>query len=151
MKLRSYYYKGGNMTKKKDGKPTELRGLPKPKKRPKAKITKEKERQWLRCKLTEKELLTAARGSSAALIKRGQLEDQLRGIKEKFKSDIETANHTMKKNSQLVEDGYEYRTVDTIWTKNWEKGTKSCVRQDTGEVIGKDVKLEDGERQTSLL
>ncbi len=119
-------------------------------KKPKAKTTREKERQWLRCTLTEKELLAAARGSSAALVKRGQLEDQLKGIKEKFKSDIETANHTMKTSSQLVEDGYEYRTVDTVWTKNWEKGIKSCVRKDTGEVISKDVKIDDTERQTAF-
>lgn len=120
------------------------------KKKPKAKVTKEKTREWLRVELTNKEMMDAARESATALIKKKGMEEQLDGIKKKFKSDIESEQHKMNTNSQKVEDGYEYRTVDCIWIKDWEKGTKELHRLDTGDIVKKDVKIEPSERQTEI-
>lgn len=125
-------------------------GTEKKKPKAKAKITKEKTRDWLRVKLTEKEMMAAAKESATALIKKKSLEEQLEGIKKKFKSDLESEQHTMNRNSQKVEDGYEYRTVDCWWTKDWELGTKYLTRVDTGEIVKKDVKIEPSERQTEI-
>jgi len=119
------------------------------KKKPKAKITKEKCNEYLRVKLTDKQILSAAREASTALLKKARYEDELKGIKDKFKSDIEFENLKMKTNSQLVEDGYEYRTIACVWTKDWEKGTKTLTRLDTNEEVKKDVKIEPSERQTT--
>lgn len=120
------------------------------KKLPKAKITKEKDREWLRVMLTDKEMMEAAKDSATSLIKKKNLEEQLDGIKKKFKSDIEHESLKMSVNSQKVEDGYEYRTVDCMWTKDWELGVKHLTRLDTNEVIKKDVKIEGSERQTTI-
>ena len=95
-------------------------------------------------------MLVAAKESATALIKKKGLEEQLDGIKKKFKSDIESEQHTMNKNSQMVEDGYEYRTIDCMWTKDWELGTKFMTRLDNGDIIKKDVKIEPSERQTEI-
>lgn len=122
----------------------------KKKEKSKPKITKEKCREWLRVKLTDKEVLSAARSASTALLKKNRLEAELEGIKKRFKADVEAENLQMQINSQLVEDGYEYRTIDCLWTKDWEKGTKTLTREDNGFVVKKDVKIEPSERQTSI-
>jgi len=113
-------------------------------------ITTEPERFHLRVQLTEKEMLQAAKNSASAFIEVQNLEDQLSGIKAKFKSDIEAQQLKMKKSSMLVEDGYEYRDVECEWRKDWGKGLKSCTRLDTGEIIKVDMKIEPSERQSAL-
>ena len=118
------------------------------KKKPKVEIVKS--REYLRVELTEKEILEAARESSAALIQRAALEKDLEEIKKRFKADITQQDNIMTAKASLVENGYEYRNVDCEWHKNWTAGTKYLVRLDTHQTEKKNVKIEDSERQSEL-
>lgn len=113
-------------------------------------ITTEPERFWLRVDLTDEEKMNAAQASAKAVLQHGILEDQLTEIKAKFKADLEAQQALIKKNSKLVEDGYEYRDVDCEWEKDWSKGVKRCRRLDTREIFKDNVKIEPSERQSEL-
>ena len=113
-------------------------------------VTTEPERCWLRVDLTQEERMNAAQASAKAVLQHGILEDQLSEIKAKFKADLEAQQALIKKNSKLVEDGYEYRHVDCEWEKVWEKGVKHLTRLDTGELVKTNIKIEPSERQSEL-
>ena len=120
------------------------------KEKSKTETTFKKDSDFLRVILTEKEMLAAAKESSMALLKINRLESDLKSINKKFKADIEVGKLTMQNNAKLVEDGYEYRTVECRWAMNWGKGVKSMMRMDTMKIIKKDVKIEDSERQEEI-
>ena len=113
-------------------------------------ISREKTKQFLRVDLTEKEMMDAAKSTSGALLRITRLKGDLAGISKRFKADIEAEEITVRKNSELVENGYEYRDVDCEWIKNWAKGLKSLIRNDTNKMVHADVKIESSERQSEI-
>ena len=113
-------------------------------------ITHDLEREWLRVELTAEEKMSAAKKIATSVLKSKSLEEQLDGIKNKFKADLKSEELKIQKNSELVEDGYEYRTVDSRWEIDWGKGTKKQVRLDTNEEIKTNIKIETSERQSQM-
>ena len=108
-----------------------------------------KVKEFVRCELTEQELLECSKESARAYSSKARIESDLDGIKKRFKADLEKQENIIKNKSELINCGYEYRNIDCALTFDWAKGIKTLTRLDTGEVM-KEMTIETHERQQKI-
>jgi hypothetical protein len=114
------------------------------------KIEKRKIVQTLKVKLTRTELLEAGDEMSKSILEKERLERELDGIKKQFKGDISRQDSILQKNKDLVNNKYEFRSVECLEEKDFENCTYVIIRLDTGEIVSGPRKLKDSEMQQSL-
>ena len=108
-----------------------------------------KVKEFVRCELTEQELLECSKESARAYSSKARIESDLEGIKKRFKADLEKQENIIKNKSELINCGYEYRDIVCTLTYDWAKGIKTLARLDTGEVV-KETPIETFERQKTI-
>lgn len=108
-----------------------------------------KVKEFVRCELTEAELLESSKESARAYSSKARLEADLEGIKKRFKADLEKQENIIKNKSELINCGYEYRDIDCALTFDWVKGIKTLTRVDTGEIL-RETPIETHERQKEI-
>lgn len=108
-----------------------------------------KVKEFVRCELSEPELLECSKESARAYSSKARLEADLEGIKKRFKADVEKQENIIKNKSELINCGYEYRDTDCTLTFDWAEGIKTLTRLDTGEVL-REIPIETHERQKEI-
>ena len=94
-----------------------------------------KTKESLKCLLTEKEIREAGSSLARQYSRVAELEDEKKSVTSDFKAKIDLATAEASILARMIQNGYEFRTVDceTIW--DFDSKTVSVVRQDTGETI----------------
>jgi len=113
-------------------------------------IEKEQVDEFLPCKLSEKELLQAARELAANTQDMDALENRKKRVNDDIKAEVSKLEAEISVNSRKISTGEEYRLVPCEWKKDFTVGVKRLRRLDTDEVI-KEKNIEQHERQTYLL
>lgn len=103
----------------------------------------------LEVRLTEKELKTASKLMADAFQKKGQLEAEVETFKADIKAKVKELDEHIVCAAALVNTEKEYRIVECEESFDFEKGLKTTVRLDTGEVVKTD-KVTNEERQLFL-
>ena len=103
----------------------------------------------LRVKLTDAERLEMGTAMSDALKKIEVLEDELSKIKKSFATDIETVENEVKGYGEKLRAGYEIRPMRVRVALDYDVGTATEFRDDTGEIIST-RKLSPAECQINL-
>lgn len=111
--------------------------------------TETKIKKTLKVTLTTDELLSYGAEQSRAVCQLNSVEKELGEIKESFKSKIAGLELIIGRNSQLIDQGYEYRETDCNVMFDWVLGTKEIFRLDTGEMV-ESSKIQTWERQEEL-
>lgn len=102
--------------------------------------------QTLRCKMNAEELAIRAKELSEKIVQRNGLENELGTISAKFKTDIKLLDANVRLLADKVHTGHEDRLVDVSIEYDFEKGVKSFIRKDTGEIFKTDT-ITAAERQ----
>lgn len=95
--------------------------------------------QTLRCKMNAEELAIRAKELSEKLVQKTGLENELAVVSTKFKTDIKLLESSVRLLADKVHTGYEDRLVDVSIEYDFDKGVKSFVRKDTGEIFKTDA------------
>lgn len=103
----------------------------------------------LECRLTDEELKTSAKTLAEALRQRGAEESTLETLKSQFKAKITQLDGQVSEMAGRLNSEKEFRTVECEMTFDYQEGTKTTVRKDTGEEVRKE-KITDEERQLHL-
>ena len=89
----------------------------------------------LKIELTPEEILAASREMARAIDELHDMEQQRKAAVELYKAKIAQANATVQINSVLVRNGYEFRKTEVRRTLDYDQGTVTSCRLDTGEII----------------
>lgn len=115
---------------------------------PNIEFTKSKES--LKVILTDAELLELSRTNSAAGRDIIAKEEELQAVKSQFKADIDKLKAARAGYDTLINNGWEFRTVDIRIVKDFRENTVKNVRMDTGEVY-RTRPMEENEKQRKLI
>ena len=85
--------------------------------------------------LTEKEVLVYSKQLAKANQDVGQIEAQLKEVKDDFKARASKVEAEIDILSRKVSTGEEYKEVQCFEQFNWKDGTKEIIREDSGEVV----------------
>ena len=91
------------------------------------------------CKLTREEKLKYSEELAENINQKKRTEDSLKSYKSQAKSEIEKAEASINLLSQKISSGKEYRAVKCKVEYDWDKKTRSWIREDTGEVVKDDI------------
>ena len=103
----------------------------------------------LRCKLTDEELLERGQALARALEQRQKREADGKAFAANVKSDIEQYKKEGLRLTSHIAEKSEWRKVECDEVHDFEAGTVSVVRLDTGEVVS-ERRMWDEERQEDL-
>jgi len=104
---------------------------------------------YLECRLTEAELKTASKSLAEAIQRHATVEARVEAFKAQAKSELAEIDAVIGKNSILVNNEKEFRTVHCEVTYDFKAGKKTFVRLDTAEIV-KVEEITDEERQREL-
>lgn len=104
---------------------------------------------YLRCNLTDEELLETGKQLARANAQRAEAESHKKEIDSQLKADIEKHASRALSLSVLLNNGYEYRNVECQQVKDFAAGTVTVIRNDTGEIV-LERPLTADERQAAL-
>lgn len=105
--------------------------------------------EYLKVQLTDAEVLGFGKDQGRAVQEKSHLEDQLKEVKDSFKSKISAEETAIKNLSNLITNGYQFRNVECEWRFDWDDNTKTLYRLDSFTVVRfKDITLE--ERQATF-
>lgn len=106
--------------------------------------------EYLKCSLTEDEVKEYSQKLARETQNIDLLEDQKKQVTSDLKAQLDAANASCRRLSQLITNGYEYRNVECdTFMDDPEPGKKTTYRKDTGEVV-KVERMTDGDRQKPL-
>jgi len=106
--------------------------------------------EFLPCKLSEKELLQAARELAANTQDMDALEGRKKRVNDDIKAEVSKLEAEISVNSRKISTGEEYRIVPCEWEKDFTTGIKKMRRLDTLDVV-KEKNIDQSERQIYLL
>lgn len=89
--------------------------------------------------LTEKEKLECSGLLAQAFSKKKRAEEEKESFNSQIKSTISSCEAQMSLNSEKVNNGYEYRSLNCDVIYNFTAKTKSVRRPDTGEEVENDI------------
>lgn len=98
-----------------------------------------------RCDLTPEELQEIAKGMADDQLELEKLEGEKASVTKSYGSRIESVKARIREKSGTFRQGWEMREVDHIEIKDFDLGTCTLMRTDTGEVV-KTRKLTTSER-----
>jgi len=102
--------------------------------------------QTLLCKLTRDEVAQKAKQLSEKILENAKKERELENTTTNIKAEISSIEADIALLTDKVFGETEYRLVEVRVEYDFEKGVKSFVRLDTGEIFNTD-KISDAERQ----
>lgn len=106
--------------------------------------------EYVKVVFTDAEVADFARGLAQANRKRSSIEQQKKEVDTQLKAEIEAENTNIKRLSDHISNGHEYRNVECrVDLDTPEDGKRSIVRLDTGEVV-KVQPMTDMDRQMRL-
>ncbi len=109
-----------------------------------------KHQEYVKVVFTDAEVADFARGLAQANRKRSSIEQQKKEVDTQLKAEIEAENTNIKRLSDHISNGHEYRNVECrVDLDVPEDGKKSIIRLDTGEVV-KVLPMTDMDRQMRL-
>lgn len=108
-----------------------------------------KETIQLECVLTDAEKLVYGKELSQNLNKIQELDGQLQRFKDEIKSEMTTCETTVNVLSRKIDTGKEFRMIECVIARDWEKKTRTWTRMDTGEVVKDDI-IPDFELQEEM-
>ena len=114
------------------------------------KETRSKTMEFLKYLFSEEELAEQAREMARAVAEQEQAEDELKSFKKAADSKIATAAAKIRLCSEHIRSGYEFRNIECERVIDYEDGTCTTYRCDTGEVVSS-RKLRDEEMQIALV
>ena len=94
-----------------------------------------KTKRELKVDLTQKEILDLSQSLSECLVKKRNLEEELKAYQQSKKSEITQCDAQIIRESELVRRGYDWRLVNCEVTYFYKLGIKKIVCCDTGYVI----------------
>ena len=121
--------------------------MPKTKEKPTTKTTKEK--RFLKCQLTQDEILQAGEDLATELDNLSQLKAEIESVKKSLKAKEVELEARIHAKHTLVRNKYEHRNVDCDNILDYETMECYVVRLDTEEEVLRRAMSED-EKQTTL-
>jgi hypothetical protein len=103
----------------------------------------------LRCELTNEEVRLKGEQLAAALINAEKIQETAESAKQHYKAQIQAEQGTAKILQRQVAERAEYKEVRCHWEYHYSAGSKSLVRDDTGEIV-ETVAIGDNETQTEI-
>ena len=91
--------------------------------------------EQLKCFLTDKEKLDMGKSLAETLAKKSGFERELNSLKKQFGSKIEMCDSQIASLQELINVGYEFRSVKIEILFDFDKGVVETTRIDTFEVI----------------
>ena len=91
--------------------------------------------EFLECKLTDEELIECAKDQNAQIKQCLRLEGQKKAYNSQIKSEIETCEECISELSNKISSQAEYRHIECQKIEDFDEGTVTVTRLDTGEVI----------------
>ncbi len=88
-----------------------------------------------RCDLTEEERHELAKGMADDQLELERLEGEKASVTKSYASRIETVKARIREKSGTFRQGWEMREVDHIEIKDFDLGTCTLMRTDTGEIV----------------
>ena len=124
--------------------------VPNKKKAKRVRIFEQAAKEHLKCVLSEEELKLAGEESARYVQEKATQEADKKHSMAAFKARIDGADAKISEESNKIRNGYEYRDVECVTVRNYEKGTIKKIRTDTKEVIV-DRKMTLGEKNAEQL
>jgi hypothetical protein len=100
---------------------------------------KVKETRKLECVLKDSEKLVYSKELSDTFREKDAEEESLKSYSTQAKAAIQGCVEKMKLLSLKLSSGKEYRDVVCAVAYDWEKGTRTYIREDTGEIVDTDI------------
>lgn len=96
-------------------------------------------REYLRCDFTDAEIIDLSKKLARQISEHSAAERELKEVTSQLKANVTAKETAMAQTASLVQNGYEYRTVDCQrFFDHPEKGKKSLIRMDTGDTVSID-------------
>ena len=108
------------------------------------------EKEFCKYHFTEQEKKELSVEMAQKTIEAGNLEDEIKSIKARYKGDIEAAMLLVKSNASKIRDGFDMRYIPCEVVPDYSRGVFRFIRQDTGEEV-RERKMTAEDRQQSLL
>lgn len=105
--------------------------------------------EMLKCELTQEELLEFGESLANVQSDLKELESQLTGIKNEYKAKTTAKESEEERLGNLLRQKYEMRNVDCNVTYDFDEGTVTTTRLDSGELVGS-RQMTDAELQREL-
>ena len=96
---------------------------------------KEIEKEYLKCNLTNAELLEYGNSLARLNTKANELKDQAKSVASDFKAKIDAAGSEAGVFARAIQNGFEYRNVECEIDRDYEVRKVFTTRLDTGEII----------------
>ena len=112
-------------------------------------VEKRKKTSPQRVALTQEEKVAAGEQAADAYAMIEERQKDLKDIKKKIESEISEAESKISRSNDLLRKGYEVRPVSCTRILDFDRGTSTEVRDDTGEVVSED-QLTDKEKSMEL-
>ncbi len=100
-------------------------------------------------KLTEVEINVHARELAKISQELESTKNQKKEVTAQFGATEKRLEAQIHEHSTMINQGYEYRTVECQWAFNWDRGTKILWRMDAIEIV-REEKMTDEDRQGRL-
>ena len=99
----------------------------------------EETREYLRCDFTDAEIIDLSKKLARQISEHSAAERELKEVSTQLKANVTAKETAVAFTAGLVQNGYEYRTIECRrYFDHPEKGKKSLVRMDTGDVVSTD-------------
>jgi len=105
--------------------------------------------EYLKCVLTEEEIKEVGGNLARKYSQIQDLEAQKKSVVSDFKARIDGLTAEASRCANIIQNGYEFRTIDCEIVKDFAEGKIRTVRTDTGEVI-KERDMTSKERQEKM-
>ena len=106
-------------------------------------------KEYLKCQLTEKEKTELSAKIAKAISDRASAEAKLKEVSASIKAQIAQLDAEISEKALQINNGYEYRNVESRMDKDYRLGSVTITRLDTGEVI-RERRMTAEERQMEL-
>ena len=100
-------------------------------------------------KLTEVEVNVHARELAKISQELESTKNQKKEVTAQFGATEKRFEAQIHEHSTMINQGYEYRIVECVWSKDWDRGIKILWRMDTTEIV-REEKITDEDRQGRL-
>lgn len=99
----------------------------------------EESREYLRCNFTDAEIIDLSKKLARQISEHTAAERELKEISTQLKANVTAKETAVSFTAGLVQNGYEYRTVECQRFFDCpENGKKALIRMDTGETVSTD-------------
>ncbi len=107
------------------------------------------ETKHLPVKLKQDEVMDYGRDLAKASQDLRETQERKKDVTSDFKAQEAKCEAEISQLSRKISTGEEYRDIECTWAYDWEGGTKTLSRDDTGEVVQR-VAISEYERQQRL-